>query len=55
MTHTQTVEIPEIELAREPFSAEKEVCFQLAEDTVPRDQLLRLGETWAERRGLSHV
>lgn len=42
-------------LAREHFSAEGEVCFPLAEDTVPRDRLLRLGETWAERRGLSHV
>jgi len=55
MSHTPTIEIPEIELAREHFSAEEEVCFPLAEDTVPRDQLLRLGETLAERRGLSHV
>jgi hemerythrin-like domain-containing protein len=42
-----------VALAREHFSAEEELCFPLAEDALPQDQLLRLGDTWAARRGLA--
>jgi hemerythrin-like domain-containing protein len=40
-------------LAREHFSAEEELCFPLAEDALSEDQLLRLGDAWAARRGLA--
>ena len=42
-----------VALAREHFSAEEELCFPLAEDALPQDRLLRLGDTWAARRGLA--